>query len=102
MLRPRKHITRREIKEDALVTTYFKIRKFVQKYSRYLNIGLLAILVIIVVAVFMSRSKANAEFTAAERLGIAEQSYNVSDYSTSTREQKLQEKQLFILVIPTS
>ncbi len=76
MLRPRKHITKREIKEDALVTVYFRVRKFIQKYSRYFNIGLLAVLILSVVAVFMIRSKRNAEFTAAERLGIAEQTYN--------------------------
>ena len=83
MLRPRKHITRREIKEDTLVTVYFKVRKFIQKHSRYLNIGLLAIPVIVIVAVLMVRSKRNAEFNAAEQLSVAEQSYQTADYSTS-------------------
>ena len=82
MLQPRKHITKREIKEDALVTAYFRVRKFIQKYSRHLNIGLLAVLIIVVVAVFMFRSKRNAEFTATERLGVAEQSYDASNYLT--------------------
>ncbi len=86
MLRPRKRITRREIKEDALVTTYVKIRKYVQKHSRYLTIGLLSIPVIIVVAMMMMKSKRDAESTAAARLGVAMQSYNLSDYSTSIDE----------------
>ncbi len=86
MLRPRKRITRREIKEDALVTTYFKIRKYVQKHSRYLTIGLLAIPIIIIVAMMMVKSKRDAELTATARLGVAMQSYNLSDYSTSIGE----------------
>lgn len=86
MLRPRKHITRREIKEDALVTTYFKIRKYVQKHSRYLTIGLLAIPVIIIVVIMMVKSKRDAELAATARLGVVMQSYNLSDYSTSIDE----------------
>ena len=61
MLRPRKHITKKDIKEDTFVTVYLKIRKFVQKHNRYLNIGLLAIPVIVIVAILMVRSKKNAE-----------------------------------------
>ncbi|MBN2029015.1 tetratricopeptide repeat protein [bacterium] len=86
MLRPRKRITRKEIKEDALVTTYFKIRKYVQKHSRYLTIVLLAIPVIIIVAMMMVKSKRDAELTAYARLGVVIQPYHLSDYSTSIGE----------------
>ena len=51
MLRPRKKIHRKEIKEDALVTNYFRVRKLVDRYSRQINIGLIALLAIAVVEV---------------------------------------------------
>ncbi len=80
MLRPTKRITKREIKEDPLVTKYFQTRKFIQDYGKQMNMIGLAALAVIVIVVFMGRSKRTAEMTAAGRLGIAEQYYYAMDY----------------------
>lgn len=86
MLRPRKKLTRKEIKEDALVTAYVRIQKFIQKFGKQLNIGGFIVLAIIVIGIFMIRSKRSAEFTAMARLSIAEQFYFVSDHARATTE----------------
>jgi len=80
MLRPRKRITKREIKEDALVTAYFRAQKFIRKYSKQLNIGLIVVVIVGIVGILMIRSKKRAEWAAAGKLGIAEQFYYASDY----------------------
>lgn len=86
MLKPKKHISRREIKEDGLVTAYFKARQFIQKYNQQVQIGAIAILVIIAVSIFMVRSKKSAEVKAAGMLGIAEQYYYVKDLDQAIQE----------------
>jgi TolA-binding protein len=80
MLRPTKKIHRKEIKEDALVTNYFRVRKLYDRYSRQINIGLIAVLAFMVVSILMTRSKHGAEVKAQEQLGLAEQAYYMNDY----------------------
>ncbi|MFH1943779.1 MAG: tetratricopeptide repeat protein [bacterium] len=86
MLRPRRRITRREIKEDALVTFYVKVQKFFQKHTRQLNIGMIVALVVVVVSFMMIRSKKSAENTADARMGVAEQFYYATDYTRAIQE----------------
>ncbi len=86
MLRPRKRILRKEIKEDPLVTIYVRVRKWLQKHMRELNIGITIFLIVIVVSVLMVRSKKNAELSAAANLGIAEQYYYAGDYQRAIAE----------------
>jgi TolA-binding protein len=80
MLRPRKKIHKKEIKEDALVTNYFRVRKLADRFSRQINIGLIALLAIAVILILMARSKRGAELKAQEKLGLAEQAYYMNDY----------------------
>ncbi len=81
MLRPSKKLTKREIKEDGLVTAYVRVQKFIQRYGKQLNIAGLIVLAVIVISVFMVRSKRSAELTAMGRLGVVEQSYFLNDYT---------------------
>jgi TolA-binding protein len=80
MLRPTKKIHRKEIKEDALVTHYFRLRKLHERFSRQVNIGLMVVLAMMVVGILMTRSKRGAEVKAREKLGLAEQAYYMNDY----------------------
>lgn len=73
MLRPRKKLTRREIKEDTLVTVYIHVQKFIQKHSKFINIGLFGLVVVFLLVIMISRSKRKAEVRALEQLAIAEQ-----------------------------
>jgi len=86
MLKPRKRITRKEIKEDPLVTRYLKIQKFYNKHSRIIQYGGIAILAILVIGILMTRSKRNAEITAASKLGVAENYYHAQEYSKAIDE----------------
>jgi len=86
MLKPRKRITRREIKEDPLVTKYLKIQKFYNKHSRTIKTGGMIVLAILVISIFMTRSKRNAEITAMGKLGIAENYYHAMNYSKAIDE----------------
>ena len=86
MLRPRKKISKREIKEDALVTFYFRVQKFIRNYKKQVNIGLVVIVTVSVVGVLMVRSKKKAELTAAGRLGMAEQFYFAANYQKAIEE----------------
>ena len=71
MLKPRKKITKRQIKEDPLVTTYFKSIDFVKEHSQKITAGLIVVLAIIVLIVLLMRSKRTAELNASEQLSKA-------------------------------
>jgi tetratricopeptide (TPR) repeat protein len=86
MLRPTKKIHRKEIKEDALVTNYFRVRKLYDKFSRAVNIGLMGLLAVAVIGVLMARSKRGAEIKSQEMLGLAEQAYYMNDYPRVIRD----------------
>jgi tetratricopeptide (TPR) repeat protein len=80
MLRPRKKISRREIKEDKLVTIYIKVQKFIKRYNRQINFTTMGLLVIIVIVFFVARSKKGAESTAEGKLALVEQFYYAKNY----------------------
>lgn len=73
MLNPRKKITRQEIKEDPLVTYYVKTRKFLELHQKVISYGLMAVLGIILITVFMQKSKSRSERQAAVSMSIPEQ-----------------------------
>jgi TolA-binding protein len=80
MLRPRKKIVKREVKEEALVTYYFKARKLLDRYSKQVQIGLIAVAVLIALGVLMTRSKKKSELEASGKLGIVQQAYYMGEY----------------------
>jgi len=73
MLRPRKKLTRREIKEDSLVTAYVHGQKFIQNHSKVVNFGLIGLVVVLLLVIFITRSKRQAEIRALDQLALAEQ-----------------------------
>ncbi len=81
MLKPRKKISKREIKEDPLVTKYFETQKFIQRHNKKIQIGLSAIIVFMVVSILMIRSKQNSEIAAINELGMAEIYYYSQQYN---------------------
>ena len=80
MLRPTRKITKREIKEDPLVTAYVKVQRFLRENSKILNVGFTILVIVLAVAILMGRSKKRAEVNAAGQLGMAEQFYYAEDY----------------------
>jgi len=71
MLKARKRITKRQIKEDKFVTFYFKAMDFVKQHSNKVTIGLIAVAGIILLTFFITQSKKTAELNASEQLAKA-------------------------------
>jgi len=86
MLRPHKKLRKKEIKEDALVTFYFRFQKWYTQYHRQIQIGLGILVALCVIAVLMARSKREAEAKASGKIGIAETYYLMGDYSRVIQE----------------
>lgn len=68
MLKARKKITKRQIKEDKLVTYYFKTIDFFNRNSKYVTIGLTAIIVVVILVTLFRRAKQRAELEASAQL----------------------------------
>ena len=47
MLRPTRKITKREIKEDPLVTAYVKVQRFLRENSKILNVGFTIVIIVL-------------------------------------------------------
>lgn len=69
MLRAKKKITKRELKQDALVTTLGKAESLYEENKRLIGIVAAAIAVAVVGVMLLSRSRASAEEAAGAALG---------------------------------
>ncbi len=79
-MKPKKRLTRREIKEDKLVTYAYKTTDFLNKNSKLVTGVVIGVLVIAVLAFFMSRSKTQANQLASAKLAEAMMYYNNLNY----------------------
>lgn len=67
MLRPTKKISKRELKQDSLITTYGLVTDFYEDNKKAINIAILSVLGILVIAmVFANNRKANNEKALTE------------------------------------
>ncbi len=72
MLRPRKKLIKKHIKEDKLVTSYFKAMDYVEQNSKMLLIAAAVVLAVMVISILYFRSKKNAEMRASVELTKAQ------------------------------
>lgn len=80
MLKPKKRITRKEIKQDKLVTVYFKVNDWIGENSKIVFGGLIAIVVVAALAMlFSSQQRANEEKASVD-LAMAERMFEVGQY----------------------
>jgi TolA-binding protein len=79
MLRPKKKLHKKEIKEDALVTRYFQLRQWLDHHAKTVNTALMILLAVAVLATLMVRSRRKTEIRAQGRLGEAMQAYYMND-----------------------
>ncbi|GAB6283700.1 MAG: hypothetical protein STSR0008_24920 [Ignavibacterium sp.] len=59
MLKQKKKITRKEIKQDSLVTFYYKAISFYEEYRRQILIGFGAIAVVALIMIYTSQNRRN-------------------------------------------
>jgi TolA-binding protein len=71
MLKARKRITKRQIKEDKFVTFYFKAVDFFKKNMNKVTIGLVVVLAVIILVMLFRQSKKTAELNASVQLAKA-------------------------------
>lgn len=80
MLTPKKKLTRHQMKEDKLVTTYFKAVDYVNQHTREITYAVIAVLVVVALAFFMIRSKREAEENASVELAKAKLKFTSQAY----------------------
>ncbi len=80
MQRPGKRITRKELKEDQLVTTYFKARTFFEKHGKTAAFGLAGLVVAAIVVYLVINSRIQANIAASNELFQAQMMYNRGGY----------------------
>ncbi|MFO7892073.1 MAG: tetratricopeptide repeat protein [bacterium] len=88
MLKPRKRLTKREIKEDPLVTKYIQVKQFWLHHHKEFNIIFGVIAVVVIVGFLMMRSKKSAEIKANSKLVVPETYYHLNNYERSIPELK--------------
>jgi tetratricopeptide (TPR) repeat protein len=71
MLKPKKKITKKELKQDTLVTTYMQLTSFYEKYKRQISIGLTVLAVVVgAVFIYLSNRAKNNELAAIKLADI--------------------------------
>jgi len=81
MLTPKKKITRHQVKEDKLVTMYFKANDYLNKHTREITYAVIGGVAVLALAFFLIRSKREAEENASVELAKAKMEYARRDYT---------------------
>ena len=81
MLTPRKRITKRELKEDKLVTFYAKAREWAETNYKLISIISAVVVLLIAGSLFISNKRARSEVGAGLQLAKAIHAFDSSDYN---------------------
>ncbi len=92
MAQKKKKITKKEIKEDKLVTYFFETREFIQKYQKQLLIGAAALIVIVVAGILIHNKSVENEKTASIELAQIVGNYANFNYQKALYGDTLQAK----------
>jgi tetratricopeptide (TPR) repeat protein len=83
MLRPKKKISKRDLKEDALVTTYVKVTSFYDANKRTISIALTALVVAVFAIVIYVKNRADNNEKAITALGAIFETYDAGQFQTA-------------------
>jgi tetratricopeptide (TPR) repeat protein len=83
MLRPKKKISKRDLKEDALVTTYVKVTSFYEANKRNISIALTALVVAVFAIVIYVKNRSDNNEKAITALGAIFESYDAGQFQTA-------------------
>ena len=78
-------LTKRQIKEDPLVTAAFRGTQIWEEHGNRILLGLGAVVLVVLLVFFVSRTRAQSELRAEGDLFRAEISVGQSDYATATQ-----------------
>ena len=80
MLKPKKKISKRELKQDALITTYMKATSFYDQYKKHISIGITALVVVIIALVVFFKNRADNNERALTQLAGIHPVYDAGQY----------------------
>ncbi|MCF7802961.1 MAG: tetratricopeptide repeat protein [Candidatus Marinimicrobia bacterium] len=80
MLKPKRRITKKELKQDEFLEFLYKAEQFVRKHARVLSYIGAGIAVVVLVGILMYNSRQQAEQEAAGVLGAAQASFDQGNY----------------------
>jgi TolA-binding protein len=83
MLRPKKKISKRELKEDALVSTYVKMTTFYETNKRNISIGLTVVVLAALAVVVILKNRSDNNEKAITALGAIFETYDAGQYQTA-------------------
>jgi TolA-binding protein len=83
MLTPKKKLTRHRMKEDKLVTTYFKVNDYINQHSREITYAVIGVVAVLALAFFMIRDKREREQNASVELAKAKIEFARQAYPTA-------------------
>ncbi len=80
MIRAKKKISKRELKEDALVTAYVKATRFYEEHKKKISMGVTALAVVIIATVLYANNRAQNNESASAQFGRVFQLYDSGQY----------------------
>jgi len=80
MLRPKKKITKKQLKEDALVSSYVKVTTFYEKHKREISIGVTVAVVLAIVALIYFRNRADNDQRAMAQVAAVYKFFDNGQY----------------------
>jgi TolA-binding protein len=83
MLKPKKKITKKDLKEDKLVSTYFKTTQFFYQYKKYVSWGITGLVVLAIAGVIYFNNRSANEQKASTALGEILRYYDKGEYQTA-------------------
>ena len=83
MLKPKKKISKKELKQDTLVTSYMKVTGFYEKYKKQISIGVTAAVVVVIGTAIFLKSRAADNELATTQLAAIHQFYDNGQYQVA-------------------
>jgi tetratricopeptide (TPR) repeat protein len=83
MLRPKKKISKRDLKEDSLVSTYVKLTSFYEANKRTISIVVTAVVVAVFAVVIFMKNRSDNNEKAITALGAIFESYDAGQFQKS-------------------
>jgi TolA-binding protein len=84
MLKPKKKITRQELKEDKLVKTTLQVKNYLEENSKQVTYAVLIIFVFVLVIIWYRYDSQKSSLAANEQLGMAQIEFTNGNYTKAT------------------
>ena len=80
MLRPKKKISKRELKKDTLITSYMKASSFYEEHKRQISIGITAVVAVVIALTIYFKNQSDNDEIAATKLAAIRTFYDNAQF----------------------